>query len=346
MISKEIIKQTAQSLDIPVTGVTDALAVENFKTILKKHPSPLWVESNFSEDEMSSLSDPQTFLPGAKSVIVTAQNYLTDENDSPEELCGVIAPYLRRNYYKELRKKIEKLVSRLKKEFGGRFYISVNGRLREKPFAQKAGIGFIGKNSLIINGRFGSAIVLGCIVTDLEIETDLPADGDCGSCSLCAQTCPTKAIAANLPVNTGRCLQYIAGCAAMEAEYIKIWGHRLYGCNTCQDVCPKNRDIPKRKDKPPYGDIGAVQYLPDIIFLTDEEFKAKFKGTQLSSSWLEPSAIIKNALASVANFNSAKAKEILKKFMEYGRPELHGFADFLIKNTDWHLHSPQTHNNK
>ena len=264
----------------------------------------------------------------AANTITAIQPYCVNDDDICPPLYGIIAPFARRNYYKELRQKLTKLAKELKKLYGGEFYISVNGnKLAEKLLASNSGIGFYGKNSLIINEKYGSYIVLGCIVTSLIIENIPPVPSKCGSCELCKKACPTGAIIGDGKISPSECLQFLCQQEKISEKYISFLGHKIYGCNICQDVCPMNKKALKRGDKPVLGDVGAKIYLPGILYLSDKEWRERFKGNQLSANWLPPKAIIKNAL--IAVYNSGAGKEILIEYSKKGREDLKDFAKKL-----------------
>lgn len=321
MISKSTLESIAYNLGVSALGVTSAKPLFDVADIIKNNKESSIIFKN--EDEINSRCNPLSLLPSAKSIITAFQPYAVKEVEAVPPLYGLIAPFARSNYYKELRKKLEKLAKHLKKDYGGDFYISVNGsKLCEKPIAVKSGLGFYGKNSIVINKKFGSYGVLGCLLTSLEIETDSPIGGKCAKCDICKKACPSGAIDGNGFISISKCLQYICQQQNIKDEYIKLLGQTLYGCNICQDICPLNKKAEIRKDLPDSRYLGEMLYLPELIYLSDSEWRDKFKGYQLGAKWLEPAAIIKNALISISNSKSSDAKKILVEFLSKGRSEL------------------------
>ena len=268
------------------------------------------------------------FIP--KSAIVAIQNYNFDEV-SPSPLYGINAPFVRSNYYKELKKKLEKLSKYIKNNYNGNSYISCNGSIREKILARKAGIGSYGKNQIISNEKYGSYIIIGLIITDIEFEKDSPSemfDPFCKNCNLCVKHCPTGAINLDGTFTREKCLQYMGQNKELKEEQIKFWDNRFYGCEICQKVCPKNKNIPQRTDFPENGKIGDSVYLPEIIFLSDDEIKHKFRGSQLALSWVEPEALIKNAL--IALSKTEEGKKFVLEFIKNGRENMREMAKKIL----------------
>lgn len=308
-MNNDIIKAKAKEFNIIETGITSAENIEFIRDV------------------------PEFFKTHkAKTAIMSIQNYNSDLIKTNDNLHGIIAPFARGNYYKELRKKQEKLAKFLKSEYGASCYISSNGPIREKPLACKAGLGSYGMNHIISSPKYGSNIIIGEIITDIEIEFDEPSeefDNRCLECGLCIKSCPSKALRKNMIINRERCLQHLSQNIETSPEFWPIWGKRFYGCSSCQDVCPKNIHAEKRKlSAEEIWNSGTV-YLPEIIFLNDLEIKEKFKGRQMSAGWINPEALIKNALIILSQ--SDEGREYLYKFKEFGRESLKGYTISLIE---------------
>ena len=332
MIAKTTVQNIAYESEISAIGITVAAPLFDILTLIRKHPEYTIRFQN--ESEIENKNNPLSVLPSARSVIVAFQPYPVIEIEKIPPLYGLLAPFARSNYYKELRKKLEKMAKELKKRYGGDYYISINGnKLFEKPLAVKSGLGFYGKNSLVINEKFGSYGVLGCLVTSLEIEQDSPSQLTCGKCEICKNACPSGGIDGSGVMFASKCLQHICQQDHIADEYILLMKQTLYGCNICQDVCPFNKRAEKRHELSIYGYLGEALYLPDIIYLSDREWREKFKGYQLGANWLSPIAIIKNALIAIANSNSSDSILILKEFIGKGRPELKLLAEKLVETS-------------
>ena len=212
-----------------------------------------WVEQGFAGSMDYMKRDPQRrahpkqILPSAKTVISLAINYFHPEDEKPlEGMHGKVAKYAYgRDYHKVIEKKLKKL-SRFVLESGGegtsvKYYVDT-GPILEKAFAQNAGLGFFGKNTNIITRGFGSWVFLASVITNLELETDTPHTGSCGSCRICIDACPTDALLGNYTIDARRCISYltIESKEEMPEELKKNTGEWVFGCDICQDVCPYN----------------------------------------------------------------------------------------------------------
>lgn len=289
----------------------------------------------WSEEEIHNSCNPGYFLPGARSVIVAALCYLTDEEEdqsSPGDPHGLIAPYTRRNYYKETRKKLEKLTGLIKKRFpSARSYISSCGAFREKPFAARSGIGYYGSHGIIITRHWGSWVVLGSIITDVAIPEDEPLDAECGKCLQCMKDCPTGAIIAPKVIDMEKCLQYVSIRSTMPGEFRDLWGNRLYGCVTCQKVCPINKGVKPVNRFSPHGVIGPSISLIPLLSMKDEEFRTRFAGNQLGARWISPDAIRKNALIALGNSGDPAAMTALEQALSESSDNLKEHAAWALK---------------
>lgn len=278
------------------------------------------------------LAKTRLYLPPAKSIIVAAQCYLTDEIPENKWPYGVIAPYTRSNYYYDTRQKLKKLAEFIEKNTGKKlkYKIFSNGPLAEKLLAQKSGIGFYGKNGIIYTEEFGSWVVLGEILIDLKLEYDKPIEKKCGECKICIEKCPTGAMIAPYVVEKSNCLQYL-----MEKEIdfsMKLLGElgkMTYGCTICQDTCPKNKIEKFPNRKPAYGYIGPSVNLIEILKISEDKIKEKFKNNQMGADWVSPLAIKRNAIINLGCWKDKRAVPILKKYLPH--PKLKNYAEWALK---------------
>jgi epoxyqueuosine reductase len=226
-----------------------------------------WLERGFA-GEMKYLSDPrrrssQGAFPGMRSVIVCALNYNTDLPRSTEVTCppddseprGWISRYAwGDDYHEVLQEKLNELVAALRDRFHEPFEARVyadTGPLHERIFAKYAGLGWLGKNTLLLNQRLGSWIFLGAILTTLDLaqtleDGSLPPPDLCGSCRRCIDACPTQAFVEPYVMDARRCISYltIELRGAIPGELREPMGNHVFGCDICQDVCPWNRRAP------------------------------------------------------------------------------------------------------
>lgn len=265
-------------------------------------------------EDFSLRAHPEKLLPGAKSVIVIGLNYFTPDAPLPSGH-GRIARYARgRDYHKILRGILKKLARHLMSgqhqmstlDVGATSNVDTPARhpeaaqlrateckicidsspIIEKSLAVKAGLGFIGKNTTLITPEFGSFVLLGALLTTLELEPDKARAGSCGTCSRCLDACPTKALIAAGKMDARRCISYltIEHKGEIPAEFCDKIAPRVFGCDACQDVCPYNLTNAKpATNKDILKNIaGASLPLKEILDIkTDAQFLARFAGSPL-----------------------------------------------------------------
>ncbi len=234
------IKQTARDLGFGMVGVCDAAAPQSISFFEK------WLEAGFQgsmaylQRHLQLRKDPTALLPGVRSVIAVGLNY--NQEAAARSRYPKVARYaLGRDYHRVIRSKLRRLASALP---SGSHRICVDSApILEREYAQRAGLGWFGKNTMLIDSRSGSWFVIGLLLTTLEIEPDLPAQGGCGTCRACIDACPTGAIVwldrgDRWAVDARRCISYLTIEQPEEAdERVGDW---TFGCDVCQEVCPFN----------------------------------------------------------------------------------------------------------
>lgn len=293
----EAVKNRARALGFDLVGVTGAEP----SAFAKEYRD--WVAQGYA-GEMEYLTrnlerrlDPRELLPGAQSIIVVGMNYYADAEEGPgtpppDPEHALFARYARGDDYhdvmtKRLRELLQFLQSQAGPEAEGRVYVDA-GPILEREVARRAGLGWFGKNTLLINTRRGSYFFLGEIVTNVALEFDSPALGGCGTCTRCLDACPTDAILEPYKVDSRRCLSYltIELKGAIPSEFqpaLAASGNRIYGCDICQEVCPFNQRRAVPTSETPYQprEIASQPRLVDLLLLSEEEFRQKFKGSPI-----------------------------------------------------------------
>ncbi|OYQ64500.1 tRNA epoxyqueuosine(34) reductase QueG [Pseudanabaena sp. SR411] len=252
-----------------------------------------WLELGYQAD-MDWMTNPKRqditqVMTGVKSVICVALNYYTPHQHSIDRTVGKISRYgWGRDYHKVLTKKLKALVTWLNTQgenIQTRYYVDT-GPIAEKAFAQRAGIGWIGKHSNVITRDYGSWLFLGEVLTNLELEPDHPHTDHCGTCTRCIDACPTGAIAQPFVVDANRCIAFhtIENKAAQIPEAIATnlqnW---VAGCDICQDVCPWNQRFAQEtleSDFQPFPH-NVDPRLEDLANMTEEEWDQNFTGSAL-----------------------------------------------------------------
>lgn len=193
-------------------------------------------------------TDPRQVLPGCRSIVVVGMNYLTAHRADERPGFGRIARYAwGKDYHDVLMRKLVQLetsIRQLAPSAVTKSYVDT-GPIMEKAWAQQAGLGWIGKHSNLVSAQFGSWLLLGEILTTLELSADVPATDLCGSCSLCVRACPTQAIPDPYVVDARRCISYLTiefrgERSDIPDELSTGMGNHIFGCDDCLDVCPFN----------------------------------------------------------------------------------------------------------
>lgn len=319
-------KAFAEKVGLDVVRVTTAEplteASKRIKEQIQRGLRPKW-----KIEDIDSFCAPRSVLSSARSIVAAAECYLTSEPvdlSKPGEPHGRIARYLWRNYYHDVKEKLQRVAAFLKKrapektKFHFRCYS--NGPLAQKPIAQRAGVGWYGKNGIIYTEEYGSRVVLGELITSVELEPDEPLEGSCGTCEACIKACPTKAIIEPYVLDMPRCLQYMTTRQFnMPLNLREIWGNRLYGCTTCQDVCPLNHKVKPKNRKPTYGYVGSSLPLIPILQMKEKEYRGRFRKNQIGEWWVRFGAIQRNAAVALGNIRDPAAIPALTQALKKSR---------------------------
>lgn len=261
-------------------------------------------EMHYMADREALRADPDSLLPGTLRVLSARMEYLPDTAtldilQDPNK--AYISRYaLGRDYHKLIRKRLAQLAERLQKHAGGQHRAFVDSApVLERGFAEQAGLGWIGKNSMLINSKAGSWFFLGEIYTDIPLPVDPPQEvGHCGSCRACLDDCPTGAIVAPYQVDARRCISYltIELKGAIPTELRKPMGNRVFGCDDCQLVCPWNKfaQLTAEGDFAPRHQLDNSSLL-DLFQWDEQTFLARTEGSAIRrigySRWLRNLAV-------------------------------------------------------
>ena len=255
---------------------------------------------------------PETLLPGAKTVISAALCYYTP-GPGLEGGEARLARYAWRDHYAELREKLDALGRRL----GGSYRVLVDANHHvDRAGAVRSGVGFSGKNTMLITRTHGSWVVLGTLVTEVEIEPTPPLDLDCGSCRLCIDPCPTDAIVEAGVIDARLCLAYWLQAPHSIPEPVRAdVGDQAYGCDICQDVCPWNRGVEKRR-----SEVGLPEDATPTVSLVDwlerdgTALVAEFDRLYVPKN--DPRWLQRNALIALGNSGAAGDADVIVRYVE------------------------------
>lgn len=261
MTSAEI-KAQALRLGFDVCGVAPATALPELARLQPWLDRGYAGEMAYLHTSAATRADIRNFLPSARSVIVTATNYFVDPGgaEAPPSSCDVppstdtpptlTTPHIARyawgdDYHIVLAERLEQLLAWMREQtdeaFDARIFVDKH-HVQERAFALHAGLGWIGKNTMLINRDIGSWTFLAGIAVSLDLELDTPADDGCGACTMCLDACPTGALVDEREIDATRCISYltIENKGAIPEEARAGVGDHIYGCDVCQDVCPYN----------------------------------------------------------------------------------------------------------
>lgn len=301
--AKRIIREYAWDLGIDGIGSCDAEPLmetrEAFESAIREGLIPR--TSAPHPRTIEKLTTPRKHLKGARSILSAFEYYHKDGDPKADASRGAIAGYTSANHYMDLKVKMERLASFMATEFGCRTKVfSCYVTLAEKPLAAKAGTGFYGKHGVIITPVYGSYVVLGELLTDVDLEPDQPSRLECGECTKCMEACPTGAIASPYRLDRAGCIQYISERRGIVPPEVRdVWGNRLYGCSTCQEVCPFNAGLTPTPREVIFGRVGESIPLAEILAMDDTGFHRRFANNQIGMR--EPAVIRRNAIVAAGN---------------------------------------------
>ncbi len=264
--------------------------------------------------EPARRADPSLVLPGCRSVVSLGINYYTADRSDERPGRGRIARYAwGEDYHDVLRERLERLKAFLQArcpETRSKVYVDT-GPLMEKAWAQQAGLGWIGKHSNLVSHHHGSWLLLGEILTTLDLDADEPGSDLCGSCSLCIQACPTGAITEPYVVDARRCISYLTielrHGESIPAELADRMGNRIFGCDDCLDVCPYNHQAVPTTNAA--FQPRALTLAPDLAALapmSEQDFRAAFRTSPLKRP--KHAGLLRNVRIALANSTRAAAR--------------------------------------
>src|SRR6478672_6854248 len=269
------LEQLAGELGIDVVGASPAAPYESTeRDIRERSERGLFADMRFTMAQPEISCHPEKLLTNARTVVSAALCYYAEEPErAPRH--GRLPRYTWYDAYAELREKLDQLGRRL----GGGYRVLVDENQHvDREAAARSGVGFYGKNTLLITRRYGSWVVLGTLVTDVELELTPPLDLDCGECRLCIDACPTGALDEPGTLDSTRCLSYWTQAPGPPpAEYRADLGPQVYGCDICQDVCPWNRGVEKRRAAEPLPEDATPHVsLVDWLRSDPDELRNRF----------------------------------------------------------------------
>lgn len=301
------VKQRALELGFNAVGVTDLEPNAHGEHLKHWLACGMAGTMTYMHRQAQRRLEPSLIVPGTHRAIVVVRNHFVADPPRTEGT-GFIAKYARGpDYHQTLREPLEKLAEYVRNLGGNetitRVYIDA-GPVPERELAQRAGLGWIGKNSMLINPKFGSHLFLATILTNLELPIDSPFEVDrCGTCRRCIDTCPTQAIQPERMVDSRLCISYLTIEHRGEVEdqlqpKMRDW---VFGCDECQNVCPWNDKFAKREDGSVLAldESRAEERLSTLLEMDEELFQVRFGHTPLERAGVN--GLRRNARIALAN---------------------------------------------
>lgn len=337
---KEKIIAESKKLGIDKIGFTSAAPFSELEASLREQKDRGFT-SGFEHSNIEERIYPEKTFEGPQTIISIALAYPTKmkEKVPRDEKRGQFArASWGIDYHTILKERLEKLIAfiqqqacTLEEKEHWRFAPQVDtGELVDVAVAQRAGLGFIGKNGLLITKEFGSFVYLGEIITNIAFEIDQPVADGCGECRRCVNACPTTALLGDGRMNAQRCLSFQTQTKGfVPEEYRKKMGNVLYGCDICQLVCPYNKGVDNHFHQEMEPELATVYpKLKPILSMSNQEFKATFG--HLSGAWRGKKPIQRNALIALANLGDRSALPAILTATKDVRPVIRGTAIWAI----------------
>jgi epoxyqueuosine reductase len=334
---KEEIIAYSTTIGIDKIGFTTATTFEEMKNRLIRQQE-LHYQSGFEEKDIEKRVSPALIFDRPRSIISIALAYPSKMKVHIKSKSGERRGVFCRaswgvDYHDILRDRLNKLEQFISSKVPeARFKSMVDtGELVDRAVAQRAGIGWSGKNCSIITPEFGSYVYLGEMITSLPFEPDTPMEDQCGSCNKCLDACPTGALVAGGQLNAQRCIAFLTQTKGfLPDEFREKIGNRVYGCDSCQTACPENKgkNFHFHEEMEAETEL-AKPLLKPLLSISNKEFKLKFG--PVSGSWRGKKPIQRNAIIALAHFKDNSAvPELITVMNEDTRPVLRGTAAWAL----------------
>ncbi len=339
--AKEAVHALALELGFDRVGVTSAEPFEQAEAVALERVRDGLMDGLpwYHEARVRRGASPSDILPGARSIISLAMSYYVDDDPPPDRepvLSGQVARYSRgRDYHGVMQRRLKQLVASLSERIGrpvqAKVYVDT-GPMQDRAVAERAGVGWFGKNTNVLTSSHGSWVFLGQIVTDLALEPDAPLKKTCGRCTTCIDDCPTGALIAPYVLDNSKCISFltIELRGPIPLHLRPLVGDWVFGCDICQDVCPVNRKAqPSREPAFRTGEHGyaAMDLLP-LLSMTESEFRERFAGSAIRRA--KYAGMLRNACVALGNIGDARAIPALTAALGHESSLVRGHAAWAL----------------
>jgi epoxyqueuosine reductase len=321
----------ARGLGLDAIGAAPAQPyADTERHIRERRARGLFADMRFTMAHPEESCHPETLLPGARTVVSAALCYWHPEPERPPGH-GRLPRYTWFDAYEILREKLDELGRGL----GGNYRVLVDANQHvDREAAARSGVGFYGKNTLLITRRHGSWVVLGTLVTDAELEPTPPLDLDCGECRLCIDACPTGALDEPGTLDSTRCLSYWTQAAApAPPEYRAELGAQVYGCDICQDVCPWNRGVEKRRAGEQLPE-DATPHVSLLEWLRSDPDRLRSRFARLYVPRNDGRRLRLNALVAAGNVGGDGERDVVAGYLDDPDETTRELAAWALKRMD------------
>ena len=321
------LERLAEEVGIDAIGATPAEPYEETEEHIRhRRAQGLFADLRFTMAQPEVSCHPESLLPGACTVISAALCYYVP-GPEPASGEGRMPRYTWWDAYSALREKLDSLGRRLGADY--RVLVDANQHV-DREAGARSGVGFYGKNTLLITRRHGSWVVLGTLVTTAQLDPTPPLDLDCGSCRLCIDACPTGALDDPGTVDANRCLSYWTQSRHPVPEPYRLdLDDRVYGCDICQDVCPWNRGIEKRRaDLPMPAGAEPTVSLVDWLEADDAELRVRYDRLFVPRN--DQRYLRRNALVALGNNGGDEHRALAERYAHSDDPLLRDQAEWTL----------------
>ena len=377
MLNPTTIKEYAYSLGFDIARITTAGDFPEAERVIKERIAQGLMEGLpwFTAERCEVSCHPDALLPEAKSIITLAMFYLTEQPDEVQDNVprGRISRYAWGDDYHEIIKpRLQQFAAWLREyarnevrdEVETRLFVDT-GRMVDRAVAQRAGLGWYGKNTNILTKGWGSWVFLGEIVTNLPLQSDTPVKTNCGSCEICLHACPTQALPAPYVLDNTRCISFltIELRGSIPLELRPLMGNLIFGCDICQEVCPVNIAAEKRlglrgnagtqftalrerggegpragainrapvrprEEFRPRASVGSNPELIPLLSLTEEQFRERFRGSPIRRT--KRRGLLRNVCVALGNSGDRQAVPALIGSLHDYEPLVRGHAAWSL----------------
>jgi epoxyqueuosine reductase len=354
MTATERIKERAYALGFDLVRVTTAAPFPQTEAVLKERIATGLMDGLdwFTAARAEVSCDPRALAPNARSVLALGTFYLTD---APRDLSALGDPHGRisayawgDDYHEVIRRRLDELATYIRSlcpPADDKTIVFVDtGRLVDRAVARRSGLGWYGKNTLILTKGWGSWVFLSEIVTSLELEPDTPVGANCGQCEMCMHACPTGAIVAPYVVDNRRCISYltIELHGAIPVELRPLMGTHIFGCDICQEVCPVNHvaerrlrargELGRRGERlefQPRPVVGSSPALIPLLALDEDGFRERFRHSPIKRT--KRRGLLRNVCVALGNLGDpAAVPALVRTLREEAEPLVRGHAAWAL----------------